>query len=323
MDTATALLVADLVGVAVFAASGASAGVVKRLDLFGVVFVGCVAALGGGVLRDVVINDVPAAGLRRLALPRSTAAVASLIVFRFHPQLARLRRTVLVLDAAGLGLFTAAGTLKALDFGVPVVGSCILGMITGIGGGLLRDLLTGEIPLVLRREIYAVAALIGAVVVAVGDRLDAARPAPARRRGHGIVIRCRDAAAGAPPSPATLPAGRAAAAVRRAGKDDLACLAAVSVVAWSGRLRAAPPARGSVASGPDRGREVGGWRRRAPRWTPSRRCAPGSAARWSSTCAGATRTSSPWRPRAPARRRSPCASRPNCSPTARSTRSPW
>jgi uncharacterized membrane protein YeiH len=172
VDTATALLLADLIGVAVFAASGGSAGVAKRLDVFGVVFLGCAAALGGGLLRDVFIGDFPPlafADWRYVA----TAGLASLLVFFLHPQLARLRGTVLVLDAAGLGLFTAAGTLKALDFGVPVVGAGILGMITGIGGGLLRDLLTAEIPLVLRREIYAVAALVGAVVVVIGHRLGA------------------------------------------------------------------------------------------------------------------------------------------------------
>ena len=172
MDTTTALFLADLVGVAVFAASGASAGVVKRLDLFGVVFIGSVAALGGGVLRDIVINEFPPLAFDDWRYG-AVAALTSIIVFRFHPQVARLRRTVLVLDAAGLGLFTAAGTLKALDFGVPIVGAIILGMMTGIGGGLLRDLLTGEIPLVLRREIYAVAALVGANLVAIGDLLRA------------------------------------------------------------------------------------------------------------------------------------------------------
>jgi uncharacterized membrane protein YeiH len=172
VDTTAALVVADLVGVAVFAASGASAAVVKRLDLFGVVFIGLAAALGGGVLRDIVINDVPPLAFADWRYP-VVAAATSLIVFRFHPHVARLRRTVLVLDAAGLGLFTAAGTLKALDFGVPVVGAIILGMITGIGGGLLRDVLTGEIPVVLRSEIYAVASLIGAVIVAVGRPLGA------------------------------------------------------------------------------------------------------------------------------------------------------
>lgn len=172
MRTSTALLLADLIGMVVFAASGAYAGVAKRLDVFGVVFVGCVTALGGGVFRDVVINDPPLAF--RDWRYGVTAALAALLVFWLHPQLAKIWRLVVLLDAAGLGLFTAAGTLKALDFGVPVAGACILGMMTGIGGGLLRDLLTGEIPLILRREIYAVAALAGAVVVAVGHGLHVA-----------------------------------------------------------------------------------------------------------------------------------------------------
>ncbi|MGH3648993.1 MAG: trimeric intracellular cation channel family protein [Micromonosporaceae bacterium] len=167
MNGALALLVVlDLVGVAVFAASGASAGVAKRLDLFGVAFVGVVAALGGGIARDLVIGAVPP--LAFTAWPYVTVAVlVSLLVFYLHPQLGRLRKLMLLLDAAGLGLFTVVGTLKALDAGVPAFGACIVGMITGIGGGLGRDLLTGEIPVVLRREIYAVAALLGAVAVTV------------------------------------------------------------------------------------------------------------------------------------------------------------
>jgi uncharacterized membrane protein YeiH len=158
------LLIADLVGVAVFAASGASAGVVKRLDLFGVIFVGFVAALGGGIIRDLVIDVVPPLAFADWRYP-AVAAVVATATFWLHPQLARLRRTVLVLDAAGLGLFTVTGTLKALDADVPAVGACLIGMLVGIGGGLGRDLLTGEIPVVLRREIYAVAALTGAVAV--------------------------------------------------------------------------------------------------------------------------------------------------------------
>ncbi|MFR9775009.1 trimeric intracellular cation channel family protein [Micromonospora sp. MS34] len=166
MTTSTALLLADLTGVAVFAASGASAAVAKRLDLFGVVFVGVVAALGGGIFRDLVIDEVPPLAFAdwRYAV---TAAVTAAAVFRLHPQLARLRTTVLVLDAAGLGLFTVTGTLKALDAHVPAVGACMIGTLTAIGGGLGRDLLTGEIPVVLRREIYAVAALAGSIVVAL------------------------------------------------------------------------------------------------------------------------------------------------------------
>jgi uncharacterized membrane protein YeiH len=169
------LLVADLVGVAVFAASGASAAVAKRLDLFGVAFVGFIAALGGGILRDLVIGAVPPLAFAdwRYAI---TAVLASMAVFWLHPQLNRLRRTVLVLDAAGLGLFTVTGTLKALGAGVPPVGACLIGMLTAIGGGLARDLLTGEIPAVLQRDIYAVVALGGAVTVTILRRLGADGP---------------------------------------------------------------------------------------------------------------------------------------------------
>ncbi|MGR6318035.1 TRIC cation channel family protein [Micromonospora soli] len=177
MTTSTALLLADLTGVAVFAASGASAAVAKRLDLFGVVFVGVVAALGGGIFRDLVIDEVPPLAFAdwRYAV---AAAVTAAAIFWLHPQFARLRTTVLVLDAAGLGLFTVTGTLKALDAHVPPVGACMIGMLTAIGGGLGRDLLTGEIPVVLRREIYAVAALAGSIVVALLSAYGQAKAAP-------------------------------------------------------------------------------------------------------------------------------------------------
>ena len=169
------LLVADLIGVAVFAASGASAAVAKRLDLFGVAFVGFAAALGGGILRDLTIGAVPPLAFAdwRYAV---VAVIASLAVFWLHPQLTRLRRIVLVLDAAGLGLFTVTGTLKALNAGVPTVGACLIGMLTAIGGGLARDLLTAEIPVVLQRDIYAVVSLGGAVAVAVLQRFGLANP---------------------------------------------------------------------------------------------------------------------------------------------------
>jgi uncharacterized membrane protein YeiH len=169
------LLIADLIGVAVFAASGATAAIAKRLDLFGVAFVGFVAALGGGILRDLVIGAVPPLAFAdwRYAV---TAVIASVAVFWLHPQLNRMRRSVLVLDAAGLGLFTVTGTLKALEAGVPPVGACLIGMLTAIGGGLARDLLTGDIPAVLQRDIYAVAALCGAVLVTVLREFGLDRP---------------------------------------------------------------------------------------------------------------------------------------------------
>ena len=180
------LLVADLIGVAVFAASGASAAIHKRFDLFGVACVGFVAALGGGILRDLVIGAVPPLAFAdwRYAV---TAVLASVAVFWLHPQLTRLRRTVLVLDAAGLGLFTVTGTLKALEAGVPAVGACLIGMLTGIGGGLARDLLTGDIPVVLQRDIYAVVALGGAITVTVLVWVGAAGPLPLGAAGFVVT----------------------------------------------------------------------------------------------------------------------------------------
>ncbi len=169
-------LVADLIGVAVFAASGASAAIAKRLDIFGVIFVGVVAALGGGIMRDLLIGAVPTYAFTHwpyIAVP----IMASAVLFCFHPQFSRLRWTVLTLDAAGLGLFTATGALRAHDAGVPPAGAAIIGMITGIGGGLGRDLLTGEIPFVLRRDIYALASLIGAILVLGLAAAGVSRPA--------------------------------------------------------------------------------------------------------------------------------------------------
>jgi uncharacterized membrane protein YeiH len=170
VSTEALLTVLDLVGLFVFALSGASAAVAKKLDVFGVVVLVLVAATGGGAMRDVLLGATPPLVLsdwRYLAVP----AVASVITFYFHPQLTRLRRLVLLSDAAGLGLFVVAGTRKALDSGVAPLGACVVGMLTGIGGGLLRDVLLGEIPVVLRREIYAVAALLGAIVVVVAERV--------------------------------------------------------------------------------------------------------------------------------------------------------
>ncbi|NUT35429.1 MAG: trimeric intracellular cation channel family protein [Hamadaea sp.] len=166
------LLVADLTGVAVFAVSGASAAIAKHLDAFGVVFVGFVAALGGGIFRDLVIDTVPPLAFADWRYS-ATAIVAALATFRLHPQIGKLARTVLTLDAAGLALFTVTGTLKALadPKPIPAVGACLIGMLCGIGGGLARDLLVGEIPLVLRREIYALASLAGAALVVVFIRL--------------------------------------------------------------------------------------------------------------------------------------------------------
>ena len=156
----------DLLGVFVFALSGATLAVSRRFDAFGVLFLASCAALGGGVARDVLL-DVPPVALqtRYLVVP----LVAGALVFFFSPLVERLAGAVRLFDAAGLGLFVAVGTAKALDLGVGAVGAAALGCLTGIGGGVLRDVLAGVVPVVLRREVYAVPALLGAVLVIVAD----------------------------------------------------------------------------------------------------------------------------------------------------------
>lgn len=170
MSTSTLLLVLDIVGIAVFAVAGALTGIEKRLDIFGVIFLSGITALGGGFMRDVLLGASPVAGLhdwRYIVTP----ATVGLIVFYVHPTLAKLRRALLLVDAAGMGLFAVAGARKAIDYGLGPVGSCVIGMITAIGGGILRDVLVSEIPSILHKEIYATAALIASILVVTGDRV--------------------------------------------------------------------------------------------------------------------------------------------------------
>ncbi|HEX3791343.1 MAG TPA: TRIC cation channel family protein [Pseudonocardiaceae bacterium] len=164
------LNVLNLVGVAVFAASGALAAVRGRLDVFGVVVLGLTTALGGGVIRDVLLGVHPPTALRNWPY-LLVAAVVSLVVFRWHPQVARLRRAMLLADAVGLGLFVTTATSTALTMGAAGYTACLVGITTGIGGGVIRDVLLREIPVVLRKEIYAVAALAGSILVAAGVEL--------------------------------------------------------------------------------------------------------------------------------------------------------
>ena len=151
-------------------------GVKYRLDVFGVCVLAVVAGVGGGLIRDVLVGAVPPAALDGW-LYVAVALAAGAITFWGHPGIERLRASILVFDAAGLSLFAVSGTQKALAFGLHPVVAALLGMVTGIGGDMLRDLLVREIPTVLRSELYAVAALAGAAVVVAGHWLSL--PAPA------------------------------------------------------------------------------------------------------------------------------------------------
>ena len=163
-DQATLLLVLDLVGIFVFALSGGLVAVRKHFDIFGVLVLAGVTGLGGGFLRDVLIDATPPAALtdwKYLLVP----VAAGLLTFVFHPAFGRAERIIIVFDAAGLGLFCVTGALKALDYGLGPVPAALLGMVTGIGGGMARDILLTDVPAVLRGELYAVAALLGAAIV--------------------------------------------------------------------------------------------------------------------------------------------------------------
>jgi uncharacterized membrane protein YeiH len=157
----------DLAATFVFAISGATQAVRKRLDLFGVLVVAWAAGVAGGIARDLLIGAVPPAAIAHWRYFVITIA-AGLLGFFASGQIARLRRPVQLFDAAGLCLFAVTGTEKALAFGLNPFVAAILGMITCIGGGVARDLLTLEVPTVLRAELYAVAALAGAGSVAMG-----------------------------------------------------------------------------------------------------------------------------------------------------------
>lgn len=174
-EPSTAVLVLDLLGVFVFALSGATLAVQARMDAFGVLVLAGVAALGGGVLRDLLL-DAPVAALadgRYLLVPPLAAA----LVFFFSPLVERLGPAVRLFDAAGLGLFVVSGTTKALNAGLGTVPAVVVGCLTGIGGGVLRDVLAGVVPVVLRREVYAVPAVLGAFVVAALHGQDLRGPA--------------------------------------------------------------------------------------------------------------------------------------------------
>ncbi|MFF4417995.1 trimeric intracellular cation channel family protein [Streptosporangium sp. NPDC001559] len=161
----------DLVGIFVFALSGALVGVRRRLDVVGMAVLAEMTALGGGILRDLILNVRPAAfsSTGYVLAP----VIATAIVFFWHPHVERVMPAVNVFDAAGLGLFSVVGTEKALSYGLSPLHATLLGVTTGVGGGVLRDVLSGQIPILLYdRQLYAVPALFCSAVMAVLYILD-------------------------------------------------------------------------------------------------------------------------------------------------------
>lgn len=167
----------DVIGIFVFAISGALLAVRKNFDVFGIAVLAEVTALGGGIFRDVIIGAVPPAAFTDLGY-FVTPLLTALVVFFLHPHVERIQSAVLVFDAAGLGLFCVTGTTKAYSYGLNLTSSVALGLATAVGGGVLRDVLANEVPSLLRwdRDLYAVPAIVGATLVAVCIRYDALTP---------------------------------------------------------------------------------------------------------------------------------------------------
>jgi len=158
----------DLAGTFAFAISGATAAKQRGLDLFGICAIAYTVACGGGIIRDVCIGAIPPAGLTTWYY-LATAMVAAIMTIGLYPVVQRLNRPVLLFDAAGLSLFAITGAQKAISYGHNGEVTVLLGVITAVGGGVLRDILLNRVPVILEKEIYASAALVGALIVALGD----------------------------------------------------------------------------------------------------------------------------------------------------------
>lgn len=157
------LYVLDIIGTFVFAISGIRLAAKKNMDLFGALVVGFVTAVGGGTTRDVLLGSYPVAWIKDLILPL-TIALAVPFTFIFRRYIVTLKRTFFMFDTIGIALFTISGMQKALSLGVHPALAIVMGMVSAVMGGVIRDILCNEIPLIFRKEIYATACLAGGLV---------------------------------------------------------------------------------------------------------------------------------------------------------------
>ena len=181
------IYILDLVGTAAFAASGAWVGMRKQMDLFGVLVLGVVTAVGGGTLRDLLLGDIPPFSLKDETYI-CIAITGSLIVFINRVRFEVFEKPLLYFDAIGLGTFVVIGTTKALDFQLGFLGAVLMGVMTGTAGGVIRDLLANQVPLILRREIYASACVAGSVLLVVLLQIGAGRPIAALFAASTVII---------------------------------------------------------------------------------------------------------------------------------------
>ncbi len=163
-------LVLNLMGTFAFGFSGGILAVRKQMDLFGVLVLAVATGLGGGIMRDIILGHTPPATLndwRYLAV----AGLAGFLVFLRYGRVVHHGRFIAGFDAVGLSIFTVTGTTIALNAGLSPAPAALLGMLTGVGGGVLRDIMAAEVPLIFRSEIYAVASLLGAIIIIIATQI--------------------------------------------------------------------------------------------------------------------------------------------------------
>ena len=166
------LLVFDLIGTFVFASSGALVARKANLDLFGAFVLSLAAGTAGGILRDVLVGFTPPIALTEWRYPVTALAAMAAVALRGEYLETRLKRPITMLDALGLGLFATTGTWRAVDASLPVVTALFVGVLTAIGGGVVRDMLVARVPVVLHREIYALAAALASGLVLIAEVMD-------------------------------------------------------------------------------------------------------------------------------------------------------
>jgi len=187
-DSGKVLLVADLAGTFLFGIEGADAAIRGNLDLLGLMVLAFSTALAGGVVRDLLIGAVPPASIQNWRYAATAFSAAMLTFFFYRMVEAFPARMLMVLDAGGLALFAVAGTEKALDYRIHPFMAALLGTITGVGGGTIRDIFLAQVPRVLQSDIYATAALAGAVVLIVARKIGASSMAAAFAGGGACFV---------------------------------------------------------------------------------------------------------------------------------------
>ena len=155
--------IADLAGTFIFAVTGAVKGVRKRLDIFGVTVLACCVGVGGGIIRDLTIGIRPVSALKNEYYLLLCIA-SGIITFATAKYWMKIRNIIQIGDAFGLGVFTFLGAQKAYEAGLGCTGIILSGVVTAIGGGIIRDILSGTVPVVLKSDFYATASLIGGVL---------------------------------------------------------------------------------------------------------------------------------------------------------------